>query len=354
MPFYYELKRRPAEERERTVDTLLRLRGQIRRELPAKTVRDTLNLATWNIRDFDSNKFGHGPRLGESFYYLAEVISAFDLVAVQEVNQIGPLKRLMKILGPNWDYIATDITEGRSGNNERMTFVFDRRKILFRNIAGEIVLPGSARIEGDRQFARTPFMVSFQSGWFKFNLCTVHLYYGSDRGAAYERRVEEIDAIARFLARRAKKEDSNMIVLGDFNIVSREDDTFKALARHGWVVPDELNVTTNQVMTKYYDQIAFITRRNELMLGDSEPNAGAFNPFTSVYRPRDWKTYYDLVRDTSKWDTDRRGPTDDEGKKRYFQGQWRTWQLSDHLPLWVQLKIDFTEPYLRGLANPAG
>ena len=31
-----------------------------------------LMLATWNIRDFDSNKFGFGPRLRETFYYIAE------------------------------------------------------------------------------------------------------------------------------------------------------------------------------------------------------------------------------------------------------------------------------------------
>jgi endonuclease/exonuclease/phosphatase family metal-dependent hydrolase len=43
-------------------------------------------LATWNIRDFDSNKFGFGPRLPETFYYIAEIISCFDLVAVQEVT----------------------------------------------------------------------------------------------------------------------------------------------------------------------------------------------------------------------------------------------------------------------------
>jgi hypothetical protein len=44
-----------------------------------------------------------------------------------------------------------------------------------------------------------PFLVRFQSGWFKFNLCTVHLYYGDASGEGYERRVAEIDAIAKFL-----------------------------------------------------------------------------------------------------------------------------------------------------------
>ncbi len=232
-----------------------------------------------------------------------------------------------------------------------MTFIYDKRKVLFRNIAGEVVLPPRARVEGDRQFARTPYLVSFQSGWFKFSLCTVHLYYGSSGGAGYRRRVAEIDAIAKFLATRAKKEDKNLILLGDFNIVRRDDDTFRALERHGWLVPEELEVTTNMVRSKYYDQIAFMVREDELQLGDSDDNAGAYDPYRTVMRSGDWESYYEAVqtlnRSTDKWDEDDDGqPTDDDGKRSYFSRQWRTWQISDHLPLWVELKIDFTEPYL--------
>lgn len=84
----------------------------------------SLLLATGNIRDFDSNKFGFGPRRSESFYYIAEIVSCFDLVAVQEVNRdLSALETLMRILGREWDYIATDTTEGIGGNGERMAFL---------------------------------------------------------------------------------------------------------------------------------------------------------------------------------------------------------------------------------------
>ena len=150
MPFYgslgYDKNRDFAP---RAIDRLVALREQLRTEIPARTLRDTLLLATWNIRDFDSNKFGQGPRLEETYYYIAEVIAAFDLVAVQEVNDdLGPLERVMDILGPNWDFITTDVTEGVSGNGERTAFVFDTRKVLFRNVAGEIVLPMGQAIGG--------------------------------------------------------------------------------------------------------------------------------------------------------------------------------------------------------------
>ena len=38
----------------------------------------------------------------------------------------------MSILGPDWDYIATDVTDPvLGGNGERMTFAFDKRKVWF-------------------------------------------------------------------------------------------------------------------------------------------------------------------------------------------------------------------------------
>lgn len=346
MPYYAGLRRWKKNDRNRAIDRILALRRSLSRAIPARTIRDTLLLATWNLRDFDSNKFKHGPRLPESYYYIAEVISAFDLVAVQEVNRdLRPFEEVMRILGPNWSYMATDVAEGRSGNNERMTFVYDTRKVWFKNIVGEIVLPKNVLVADDRQFARTPFMVSFQSGWLKFNLCTVHLYYGKASGVGYERRVEEIEAIGAFLAKRAKRERTNMILLGDMNIVSPTDRTMKALKKSGFVVPEGLALPSNMLRDKYYDQIAFLYKRDELELSDSDQNSGVFDVFDTVYRPRDSETYFPLGKANGKW------PDTPEERKKYFRKQWRTWQVSDHLPLWTELKIDFTEKYLNRIAG---
>ena len=82
MPYYSRLKRFPRQGRVRTARGIQRLKRQLAGTVPAKRP-DTLLLATWNIRDFDSNKFRHGPRETESFYYIAEIVSAFDLVAIQ-------------------------------------------------------------------------------------------------------------------------------------------------------------------------------------------------------------------------------------------------------------------------------
>lgn len=349
MPMYWQLKRWKAADRERTIDNISELRKALARSIPRRTASDTLLLATWNLRDFDSNKFGHGPRLAESYHYIAEVIAAFDLVAIQEVNEdMRPFERVMDLLGPSWRYIATDITEGPSGNGERMVFLFDSNKVQFKHVAGEIVLPKSALVGGADQFARSPFLVRFQSGWFKFNLCTVHLYYGDATGPGYERRVKEIDAIAEFLRKRAEADGQNYILLGDMNVVSPDDETMKALRRHKFLLPADLTLdadlsrwVSNMGGDKHYDQIAFYVREDELELGPSKNNAGVFNYYDAVFGKDLAETYYPLGRGNEKW------PSELAGRAKYYMKEWRTWQMSDHLPLWVELKIDFTDRYLK-------
>jgi len=148
----------------RTIDTLIRLRGKIFRDITNKRDAGSFLLASWNLRDFDSDKFKHGKRMDETYLYIAEIMSAFDLIAVQEVNRdLAGIKRLTQTLGPNWDWMASDTTEGRSGNQERLAFIFNTDVIQFKNIAGEVVLPGT----DDRQFARTPYVASFQAHLFR-------------------------------------------------------------------------------------------------------------------------------------------------------------------------------------------
>jgi len=379
MPMYSGLKFLSKEDRTQTIEGLLRLRKQLATQLPPRSIRESLMLATWNIRDFGAARLNPSPRLTESLYYMAEIISAFDLVAVQEVNDnMKPFLKMMEILGPTWSYIATDVSEGSGGNGERMAFVYDKAKVLFRNIAGEIVLAKKAEID-DEQFARTPFMVKFQSGWCRFALNTVHLYYGADTGAKLERRVKEIDKIAGFLAERAEKDEENYILLGDMNIVSPTDKTMKALKKHRFILPSELvkeeipaeflvkdvdsttpgtpsaatpasgdtGFASNMNRNKFYDQIAFYSKKNELELGKSKRCAGVFNFYDAVFREADWKSYFDASTIKNKW-----GATDDK-RQTYFAKKWRTWQMSDHLPLWTELNIDFTEKYLKKIGGIA-
>lgn len=80
--------------------------------------------------------------MDEAIYYIAEIVSHFDIVAVQEVyKDLKALHRLIEVLGGYWKYVCTDATEWSHGNSERMVFLYDSRKVRFGDLSGELVLP---------------------------------------------------------------------------------------------------------------------------------------------------------------------------------------------------------------------
>ena len=121
-----------------------------------------------------------------------------------------------------------------------------------------------------------------------------------------------------------------------------------ALLDAGFEVPEPLrDDPSNLWRTKYYDQIAFMGRNEELRLGDSEPNAGVFDPFKSVFRTRDAKKYFEYMPESET-----AGKSEAE-LKEYFKRTWRTFQISDHLLMWMELKVDFSDDYLQRLEDDA-
>lgn len=372
----------------RCADRLLAMRKSLDPVRRRKT-DGSLLLATWNIRDFDSNKFGFGPRLPETLYYIAEIISCFDLVALQEINRdLKALQEVIRILGREWDYIATDTTSGPGGNDERMVFVYNTEKVWFRKIAGEIVLPdgqlvvsrkkvkppkevGEAEVseaetraamkggfeEVRQQFARTPFLVAFQSGWFKFSLCTVHIYYGSDSGEQLKRRIAEIRQLVKFFADR-QDEDSrqerddvgdveNYILLGDFNVISPEHETMKALKAEGFVVPAAIDGRkVRGEDDHFYDQIATRVKDPRFKV----EAGGMIDMYKDVFRDDegDRALYSPLM---PKSDPEKNEAFRAKTKEALYK-KWRTWQMSDHAPLWIEIATDFADDYLQSFSPP--
>ncbi len=375
-------------ERRRLLRGLGRLQPQLD-AIPAKDTEANLLLATWNIRDLGKagGGWGYGERLPESCFYIAEILSRFDFVAVQEVNELGPWERVMEILGPHYAYVASDVTDrSLGGNGERLTYLYDTRKVASANVVGEIVLPPALLVSkhvyalpGDkprakkdqlittgRQFARTPYFASFAAGWRRFDVCTVHIYYGSESGAELERRIDEIRQIAAFLGKRGKQaaaEGRALILLGDFNVAGLEHETMAALESHGFVVPEAIKDPPDKARNSFYDQIAFITPEGMLdYLGDGsedERESGSFPCFESVFTEADQRTYrrfFEPVRERMRREAlaeaKKRGrkapkPTSPED----FYRAWRTWQISDHQPLWVRLRADDSAPFLAALAE---
>lgn len=346
MPYYAGLKKiKDAAVRRRTIEGLQRLRPALAQAIPTRTASNTLLLATWNIREFDSGKYGY--RNDEPYYYIAEILSRFDLIAIQEVRDgLYPLQRLRRLLGDDWDFLVTDVTLGTSGNAERMAYLFDRRKVNFTGLAAELVLPKDKNAKEEPvQLARSPYVAGFRAGWAYLTLATVHIYYG--KGVAVDpRRLAEITAFSKTIAKNAAKLSGapqyepgapalpdNLLMLGDFNIFNRKDVTMEAITKAGFVVPEELNAIpgSNVAKDKHYDQIAYYKHLARLK---PTGQAGVFDFFEHVYRLEDEAAYASERAEKSG---------------RNFK-EWRTYRMSDHLPMWIELGIDDTDAYLGTLA----
>jgi len=340
--------------RVRCVNTLLSLRQALTGALPSRAP-GTLLLGTWNLREFDSESWGY--RLPESYAYIAEIMDRFDLVAVQEVrSDLRALERLVDQLGRHWAYLVSDVTEGSAGNRERLAFLYDTTKVRFLGIAGELVLPpvskGGALVPAT-QVARTPLMATFQVGWTKFVLATVHIIYGDD-SAEPAARVQEIRDVARFL--KARTEDTvepirNLILLGDFNIFTAGDATMRALTEDGgFTVPDAIQALsgTNVARDKKYDQIAFRSAGGHF---EATGRAGTFDYYEHLFSDAGvYRGYIDayIAERRAAGETSPTSPAGDAAARRQFN-LWRTYQMSDHLPLWAEFRVDFSDDYLREL-----
>ena len=290
------------------------------RGIPARAAGKLL-LATWNVANLGVQK--RGPK---DHSLLAEIISWFDIVTVQEVNDnLGGLRAVMAELPADYRVLFSEA----SGNQERVAFIYDATVVQQLEKVGRlsippaqlrhIKLPGStAAFEG---FDRGPYMAAFAAGAFRFLLVSVHLYFGSDSQADMDRRALETIAVARWADKRRQSPNayvSDIIALGDFNLpkLADNDPIYKALTSRGLALPDEEARRISQIGgtslggLNHYDQIALFpaatTELERIDVFDFERPM-----FGDVF---DQKTLVQFLAYTR-------------------------FHMSDHRPLWAQFKL---------------
>lgn len=297
--------------------------------IPPKVVDRNVLVATWNIRSLGrvtprwSSAAGDSPkRCHADVLAIAEIVSRFDVIAIQEVKRdLDGLEAILEALGPEWGWILTDLTRGgQAANQERMAFVYDTRRVRPSGLAAELVVPieteTSLSEEGlQRQFARTPYAVSFESQGASFTLVALHVIWGS--GA--DDRLPEIREIARWMADWARGGEAfgtNLMALGDFNIDRLGDPLYQAFVATGLTpAPGHLGlprtIFSDPTRPHFYDQVAWFSG------ADGTP------ALTPPLRYEDQSGNFDF-----------RGA---------LQGSLSTtelsWRISDHLPLWVSFSV---------------
>lgn len=300
-------------------------------EIPSSALDETLNVATWNVREF-----GRRRRKKAAIHLIAEIMGQFDLIALTELrDNISDLVRVLKILGPYWKVVYSDYNTDYGGNRERIAYVYDKRAVVFTGLAAEpnpprkkmkVIVDGEEVMEYRSLITwwRSPFMASFRAGDFDFIAVTAHIRWDSSGGK--KSRGRALKLLAEWIKKRSKEKnvvDKDFIVMGDFNIPAVGDNLFKAITKLGLRMPKSLvgQHGTNLARNKRYDQI--------------------------LHMPTHTKSF-----------TERGGVLDfyQGNHRKLFPGQSMTkakftYQLSDHLPLWVQLDTDIDTERLDQVLN---
>lgn len=286
------------------------------RAIPARHPGKLL-LGSWNIANLGDAAQVRDDR---DIALIAEILTWFDLIAVQEVKEnLSDLNRVLALM-PGYEAVFSDQT----GNDERMVFVYDTGRVSRLALAGEIdVSPSDHRnvkLPGTTQkftgFDRPPYAVAFACEGFVMTVVNVHLFFGSNSLHSVNRRALETYAVGRWADLRHKRGrafSKNVVVIGDMNMPRAEvgDAVYDALKKRGLHLPvHQSRIGTTITEGKHYDQVAFLP-------GD----AGVAYETDGVF-DFDGAVFADL------WQT--RTPTEFEAYLRYH--------LSDHRPIWAQFR----------------
>ncbi len=284
------------------------------RQIPTKS-NDTLLIATWNIANLGLHK-----RTEDHYRLIAEVLSWFDIIAIQEVyDDLTGLYNLESFIGSEYQLIFND----KGGNDERAAFFYDSQKVSQNQMTGELAIPPKdhkhIKLSGVNStftgFDRNPFISSFTFKNETLILVNTHLYYGSTHWTHMHRRSLEAYAIGRYVDLRRDDKHSispNIIALGDFNIpkAKKGDPIYNALTKRGLSLPDHsTRQGSNLKSDKQYDQIAFVPKLKNKIKAE-----GVFDYDTPLF-PNLWT----------------KSETQFHKYCRYY--------ISDHRPLWMELNF---------------
>ena len=317
-----------------------------KRKVP-RTAGGRLLLASWNIANLGEQK-----RDPQDLELIAHLMSRFDLIAVQEVkSNLEHLQQIVGHMGKRYDWIVNDV----AGNNERLAFIFKKRKVKPGKLFAEIAIPEKnfpshtvvvpykvkkqQRVEvfynlRFTPFDRNPFIGTFESGNLTFTLVNVHLYFGSFKDskkvaerAKYARRVLEVYMLGKWAKSRAGGKttyDRDIILLGDMNVpeMSNDDAAYQALLKSG-LKPLEAHSRaggSNLDGSKTYDQLAI--------------TPGSVQNRTLGYDVFD----FDNAIFKDKWDELEQKLGTKKANPKF--NKYVKFHVSDHRPLWMQLSTE--------------
>jgi hypothetical protein len=316
-----------------------------KRGIPKKK-NNEIDLATWNIANLGIQSRGEN-ELG----LIAYILSKFDIIAIQEVNEkLGHFDKIMAdpVLS-EFDYVLTDA----AGNKERLTVAYRKYLIEPKQLFAELgynpcgktvnnkyVLEPAVQthtLQGKKtkiefyNFSRNPFLSTWQvkNRNTCFLLTNAHIYYGDDviGSAKYNNRIAEVYFLADWASKQRQKEgkesiyESNVILLGDMNVpkMDSNDPVYRALKRKG-LVPSRYSTEAGTTVQEFcqYDQVVFTNEK--LKVVEIENQRAVVVDYDNFMFKDLWAQVISKERTLTQFKA------------------WCRWAISDHRPLFVRLK----------------
>ena len=316
-------------------ERLLNLRRHLDKAIPAKKDTPNVLLASWNIRKLGG--LDYGGRMPEAIGYIAEIISRFHIVAIQEIyGDLQVLENIKEYLGKHWDYTFSDTA---IGDGYRLGYFFDKRKVRQSGPTNDLILPhkqtrdakGRFRYEPVMQLLRPPFNCGFQIADTRILLCNLHLVFsGQHKG----QRLRDLDNILSYWEQRLAQKNNwskNIMLLGNFQSATLSAKELHLVKDRNFDIPTMLQLPSNVKQNRFYTQMALDKKITDLI----PKQAGVFNFFDAVYRLKDKKAYLPFYKSFQEQAVYLKT---NRSKAVFYQLFWRMAQMSDNLPLWVELE----------------
>ncbi len=155
-------------------------------------------------------------RLGEkekNYKTMAEIISRFDLTALQEVMHEKGLKKLKgyleKLTREKWEYVISESSAGSEGYREYYGFIYRKNKVQ------EVRKIGFYKEKNENEFMREPYGVYFKSENFDFVYISVHSIFGDQEK---QRLLEASTYLTVYEYFYNLTGEDDIIIAGDFNV----------------------------------------------------------------------------------------------------------------------------------------
>jgi hypothetical protein len=139
-----------------------------------------------------------------------------------------------------------------------------------------------------------------------------------------------------------------MIILGDTNLYKDDSAIVELITDHDFIESEALvGQFTNTSLSQIYDRL-FLNVNDYFKIAKDDlgnEQGGVFNLFDYVYinTTAEIANYHLLM--TSHKD-DPSNLTDDASFKSYFNRYWKRNQMSDHLPVWLELQTESSDEFL--------